>query len=408
MEKTPDSEYMKIAEAARFLGVTQRWVYHRVLSGELPASKVGGLYFISRKDLQALLAAGRVSPEPEGEKKSEPALPRLKCGFCYHLLKSDDEIGGTCEKEGCQEFICKQCWNLNIHTCAQHSPNREQRLRNAQEQKQAGLLPVLVKANEAHLAETTFLNRIHSHLTSFSTLIHPTTGEAVNIPSWEEILETGDERTELMHLLGKVVLDSATISALPLNAWHHYTAKNKGKKTSSLEIHVQVISRMDEMARDGFDAAPLSLDVLNLWIERLIEAPAKTGNFNMVLLAATTGWDESACAAITGAQGYPFSHRLAMLYLFDMPGNALIYNALDDRSRRYAQLFSPVLGSEELHQLIQAINEKLAVYGSITLEEAAVLFPEQKEKLKEAFEAIAGEGKYKITEVKDMGIALIK
>ena len=49
------SEYLKISEAAQLLGVTKRWVYRRVLSGELPASKVGNLYFIHRSDLKSLM-----------------------------------------------------------------------------------------------------------------------------------------------------------------------------------------------------------------------------------------------------------------------------------------------------------------------------------------------------------------
>ena len=183
MANPPNSEYMKISEAASFLGVAERWVYRRVATGELPASKVGGLYFINRKDLQDLLDSSRVTPKTSEEFESGSPLPRLKCGFCYRIIKSDDEIGGVCEREGCPELICNKCWKLNIHTCVQHSPNREQRLLKAQQQKEAGEIPILVKSGEARLAETTFLNRIHAHLSSFTTLIHPSSGEVINIPS---------------------------------------------------------------------------------------------------------------------------------------------------------------------------------------------------------------------------------
>jgi len=103
------SEYLKVAEAARLLGVTHRWVYRRVLSGELPASKVGGLYFIHRKDLQELMETGRIEPDKEIESEPEKTLPGLKCSACLRLLKDESEIGGGCESDGCGEIICQRC-----------------------------------------------------------------------------------------------------------------------------------------------------------------------------------------------------------------------------------------------------------------------------------------------------------
>jgi len=408
MTNSPNSEYMKIAEAARFLGVTQRWVYRRVLSGELPASKVGGLYFINRKDLQSLLDAGRVIPEGGETSDEGSVLPRLKCGFCYRLLKDESEIAGVCENDGCGEIICQKCWELNIHTCARHSPSREQRLQKAEEQKKDGSLSFLIKANSARLAEITFLNRIHSHLSGFSTLIHPVSGEAVNITSWEEILETGDERTELMHLLGKVVLDSSTTTQLPLNAWHHYKTKTKNKKTNPLEIYVQSFSRMERMVRDGFDTQPLSADALMECIERFIEVPAKTGNFHLALFASTTGWEDAARDIVTGGQGYAFSHRLALLYLFDMEKNELIYNLKDDRARRYAELFRPVLAFEELSEVIQAIQKYMGAHESLTLDEAQRSIPFTPEKIQNAFAKMAETGEFVVTDIKGLGSTLVK
>lgn len=407
MANPPNSEYMKISEAASFLGVAERWVYRRVATGELPASKVGGLYFINRKDLQDLLDSSRVTPKTSEEFESDSPLPRLKCGFCYRIIKSDDEIGGVCEREGCLELICNKCWKLNIHTCVQHSPNREQRLLKAQQQKEAGEIPILVKSGEARLAETTFLNRIHAHLSSFTTLIHPSSGEVINIPSWDQILETGDQRAELMHLLGKVVLDSTTTAQQPLNAWHHYLTKAKNKKTNPLEVHIQVLSHMETMVRDGFDIQPLLASELAEWIEKVIEQPSKSGNFRLVLLASATGWDASARQVITGSGGYAYSHRLALVYLFDMDKRELIFNTSDDRARRYSELFKPVLSSEELGNVIQAIKEIMNTRDSLTLVDAVNKLAYAPEQIKSAFDALAQSESYVILDIEDFGKTLV-
>ncbi len=408
MTNSPNSEYMKIAEAARFLGVTQRWVYRRVLSGELPASKVGGLYFISRKDLQSLLDAGRVIPGAEENPEQESVIPRLKCGFCYRLLQSENEVGGVCEHADCGEIICQKCWELNIHTCVRHSPTRDQRLQQASKEIETGALNVLVKEDVARLNETSFLNRIHARLSGFSTLIHPVSGEAVNVASWDEILETGDDRTELMHLLGKVVLDTATTSQLPLNAWHHYLTRVKNKKVNPLEVHVQVVSHMETMVRDGFDTQRFSAKDLGDWIEKLIEVPSKTGNFRLVLLASTTGWDDSARQVITGGSGFAFNHRLALLYLFDMGTKELIFNTADDRARRYSDLFRPILIDEDLSEVIQAVIKLMGIHDSISLKNAQQTLSYPEELVSLAFEKMTKNGDFVLIEISGFGITLTK
>lgn len=408
MTTLPPSEYMKIAEAARFLGVTQRWVYRRVLTGELPASKVGGLYFINRRDLQALIDGGRVNPSSEEALESSPVLPRLKCGFCYRLLSDESEIGGLCTTTNCGEIICQKCWELGIHNCARHSPSRADRLQSAREGKQSGEVEVLIEAPAARFAEINFLNRIHARLQGFSTLIHPLSGEAINIPSWDDILETGDERAELMHLLGKVALDTNTLSQQPLNAWHHYLAKPKARKGSALEVHVQVISNMEKMVRDGFDTRPLGLNDLYAWIEKLVELPAKSGNFRLVLLASPTGWEDTVLNLITGNGAAAFSHRLALLYLINLEKGEPIYNTSDAHARRYAELFRPVLPDEETGLLLQAIEDLMGVHDSLTLEEAQKSLPYPPEKVNQAFTSMAEGGVYILTEIKGLGTTLVK
>ncbi len=406
MTSLPTSEYMKIAEAARFLGVTQRWVYRRVLSGELPASKVGGLYFIQRKDLQALLDGGRVAPSPEDKLESASPLPRLKCGFCYRLLADESEVGGMCSSAGCGELICDKCWQLHIHTCVRHSPTRAERLQSAREGKQSGVVSLLVEAPEARLSEINFLNRIHARLGGYSTLIHPLSGEALDIPSWDAVLETGDERAELMHLLGKVALDADTTSQIPLNAWHHYTLKPKARKASTLELYVQVAANMEKMVRDGFDTLPLTLADLNAWIEKLIEQPARSGNFRLVLLASATGWEPRVLEALSGA--VPFSHRLALLYLFDLGSNTLLFNNADAAARRYAELFRPMLPDEETAQVIHVIIDLMGAHDSLRLEDACSSLPYPAEKVNQAFNAMAAGGDYILTEIKGLGTTLVR
>jgi excisionase family DNA binding protein len=51
-------ELWDIARVAAYLGVTERTVYNKVRSGELPAVRIGRLWRVRAADLEAWLAAG--------------------------------------------------------------------------------------------------------------------------------------------------------------------------------------------------------------------------------------------------------------------------------------------------------------------------------------------------------------
>lgn len=405
---TDPSQYLKIDEAARLLGVSRRWVYRRIWSGELPASKVGGLYFIPRQALQALLAGGRpLADEPE---PTAPVSARLKCGACYRLLESDAEIGEVCQSEGCAELICSQCLAEGVQHCAQHSPSREQKWEAVQRRFQQGELPLLLKSSSARLRELNFLNRIQMRLETIRSLFHPQTGESITIPDWNLLLEQHDERAEVMRLRGKVVLDTGMLAQTPLNAAVTYRLPlMRNQKGAPLEIHVQVFSRLENMLRDGFDTQPLSAEQLQAHIIRLSEAAQRGVAFQIVVLAATTGWDAAARQVLLGDEREKaFSHRQFLLYLFDLERSELLYNRRDDRLRLYAELFAPLLPAEELEDVIRMIEKEMLVYDSLTLQYAIEILPYPAATLQRAFERLAGAGKYALTDVPNLGLTLVR
>ena len=155
------SEYLKIGDAARIMGVTRRTVYRRIWKGELPASKVGGIYLIRRADLEAMINQGRTVLPIQAEVSPVSAL---KCGACFRLLESDSQIAELCHAEGCDELICTQCWSDGVRHCTRHAPDRNQKWEQALQKHQSVEYPVLVKGANARLQEINFLNRIQARV----------------------------------------------------------------------------------------------------------------------------------------------------------------------------------------------------------------------------------------------------
>ncbi len=408
MDPIETSEYLKIAEAAQFLGVSRRTIYRWVWSGELPANRVGGLYLIHRGDLQAMLTRKR--PSTSSDKSEETAL--LKCGVCYRLIQNDQQVGEACAAEGCYELICSRCYEEGHRHCTRHSPTREQRIAEAREQKQRGEIPVLVEAQNARLREINYLTRIQIRLTRFASLLHPLTGETLNIPNWDAVLEDGDERAEVMRLLGRVALDADQLMRYPVNPWLHYNLPlPRQAKGGAVSINVHLLSRLAPMIREGYDASPFKAEDLSSWIMRLSSRNVADG-FELLLLAASTGWDQSARRILLGNSqetgGSPLVHRYGLLYLFDLEKGELIFSPVDERARRYAELFRPLLLSEEVEEIHRLIQSEMIAYETLTLQHAAQIMSYPEPVIRQAFEALASTGRYSLIETPGIGLALVK
>lgn len=404
-----DPEYLKIGEAARFLGVNPRTIYRRVWSGELPAARIGGLYFIRKSDLESLLSQRRIESQDDLALDTAP----LKCSLCYRLLSSDSLIGEVCSTEGCQEIICVDCVSKGFHSCSRHSPSLEQRLAEAEQHYRSGEFPLLVKASSARLREINFLNRLRTRLQSMNSFLHPVTGEVVDVPDWSAILEQGDSRAEVMHLLGKVVIGTDTLSRTPLNTWLiGRPSLPKGAKGIPVRVEIRVLSRLTEMVQNGYDGRPMTDDDLVPLLTRYSEEIRQEMEVRLVVLASVTGWDAAARLLIQGStedkSRLPFAQRSMMLYLFDLEKGDLIYNAQDERTRRYAELFVPTLPTEELDEVKAAIEKEMVLYDSLTLENAVQDLSFSRSQIEMAFERLASTGRYTLVQIPNLGLTIAR
>jgi excisionase family DNA binding protein len=405
----PDPEYLKIGEAARFLGVNPRTIYRRVWSGDLPAARIGGLYFIRKSDLEVLLSARRAEIPDEHQTDSAP----LKCSLCYRLLSSDSQIGEVCAADDCDEIICVDCVSRGHHFCARHTPTLEQRITEAEQRHKSGEFPLFVKASSARLREINFLNRLRTRLQSMNSFLHPVTGELIDVPDWSSVLEQGDNRTEVMHLLGKVVIGTDTLSRMPLNTWLSGSpALPRGANGGPVRIEMRVLSRLDEMVQNGFDSRPFTDDDLIPLLTRYSDETRQEKEVRLVLLASVTGWDPSARLLIQGSTdnkgSLPFAHPSVMVYLFDLEKGDLIYNAQDDRILRYAELFVPTLPTEEIDEVKAAIEKELVLYDSLTLENAVQELTYTRSQIELAFERLASTGRFSLVQIPNLGLTLTR
>ena len=416
-----NKEYLKISEAAKLLGISQKTVYRWVVSGELAASRVGGLHLIRRADLDARLARGEIGTQTGAFSQSvsnvsqaspEPVLSSelTKCATCYQLIQGSNQLGGNCTLDDCAQPICANCFAKGVRYCLVHRPTTEQSFRAAEEKLQRGEFSLLVKGPDARQAELIFLNRIDARLSNIKSLVHPQSGELINIPAWDAARQSSDEQTRLLKLLNKLFLDSASLLRYPLNAANSYRLlPGKGQKGAPLEIVIQVCSRMERMVKQQFETEALDRESLSATLARYTEDLEREQIFRILVLASTSGWDASSRQLIQGSQpGSAYYQRRALVYLYDFKTGELIFDTADERTRGYAELFSPILPDEELLEVQRALEEEMLTRDSLALVDAFGIFPFKRGMLEAAFDRLAQTGGYSLVDLPQIGKALLR
>ena len=401
-------DILKIDDAARYLGVTRRWVYRRIWSGDLPASKVGGLYFLRRQDIEGLLDQGRLAGV--SQENADPGLEILKCAYCFRLISSDALSAEPCQAEDCDKLICTRCWAEGQRYCLRHIPERESLWQAAMQKFRQGDFPVLVKANLARLREVNLIQRFQTRLGSINTLRHPLTDEVLTIQNWETLREESDERSEIMRMLDKMVLESDWTAQIPLNTCLRYKvpADNR-QKPFPVAVVAQVLSRSKTILQLGYDNQPLGPDELTPVLVKLGEQAQRDQVFTLIMLAATTGWNAEARTLVRGeSTGTAFSHRWLLVYLNDLENRDLIYNRSDSRARGYADLFLSILPGEDVDEVINAIEKEMGMYDSMTLPQALQTLSYSQSSIEKAFAQMAANGRFALTEIQGIGQAIVR
>lgn len=395
----------RIKEVAELLGVSTRTVYRRIWANQLPAVKIGGLYYIRQADLDKT-----ITQNSQEFSKPESVSPKIvKCGSCLKILRKPEQISQRCNSAGCLEVICTDCLSKGKNKCRAHQSLTDP-IALRQPPDQEG--PVKVRASQARLREINYLNRLRSRIRQIESLAHPNSGILLPIPNWEEILKTGDERVTVLRLKGKVLLDTRETSEQPLNTWLQYIYKPaKGELAEPLIIEIRVLSRLEVMVATGMDTYPLDEQDLEQVLVQASDSLPDDGTFKLLVLASSTGWTQAAREIITGsATQSSFSQDNLLVYLFDMQSNSLTYPLKDIRSVQYAELFNPVLISEEALDVELEIENLLLEKGhsSLTLFNAAKELPFSELVIIETFKRMAAKGTYRLVEMEDIGLAIQK
>lgn len=399
------SQYLSIKDVAEWLNVDYKTIYRLIRQNELPAAKVGGVYRISREDVEHYVEQPTYASTPAVTPAQATPAP-LKCGVCQRLLRDANDVGGRCTDPHCTAVICNTCWTKDERRyCAKHQPTHADLLRAAQT---AGTPTRLLVAPEARRREQNYIARFDTKVRRITKLWHPLQQQVITPPRpWDALHLESDAVETLMVLMHTGFLSENLEREMPLNVASRYTLPGAEARPGMI-LEAQVLSDLPKLVKQGFTAEPLGVDALMPVLERCAKMAEAQSAAYLIGLAATSGWSAEAIAVVAGDVGRTYHHPRVLPCLVDLESFTLIFNAQDARIAPLAALFTPRLPEEELEYAITLIEHELASSHSVA---AADLLSEpgiDTALIHRAFAHLVQQGTHRIETLPDIGEVIVR
>lgn len=407
------SEFLSIKDAAAFLDVEYKTVYHLVTSGKLPAARVGKLYRIDRKDLEAYLQASKKATAT----MATPVSPddHLLCGYCGRVIPNPDQSGGQCDERACDELICAVCWGRGVRYCRTHQPTPDEQLAWARQALAQGRVDRVVTAIEARQREQAFLARFEERVFGVAAVQHPLTGEVIQVRNWNDVRTYTDESARLLDLLGVAYLEHATVAVTPINAGVRFDlwegSLGRSRPRQGLVLEARCVSDLAAHVSRKLVTEPSALALLMTHLNvRQMEAE-QTNTLFVTALAATAGWDQDSVRYVAASpEGRSYRHRLLLPVLVDLHTGQLTFNHTDERLKGFVGLFNLAREVEQVLRVRRLIESKIEAEhrrGGVTLSEVVEEFREDPALVRQAFDQLAQDYRYRFVADKDTGGMLL-
>lgn len=420
-------EFLAIQEVAEWLGVSEKTVSRLVLSGQLPATRVGGSYRLRQGDIQDYLDRQQVLLQSRTRPADNPALnisldniPGVtpgasSCARCGRLFKGPSAHGGECQEPVCGLPLCRLCWaNGYDRYCRSHRRSTEQKLAAARERLARGELAAVVSAEDARKQEFVFIQRFDQKIRETRHITGPLDGVRYPVTSWDAIHSQTEELNETRLNRLRLTRPECDASALPLNLTSCYSlprpARPGGRRGATFSICAAAVSDLEEMAANGFSASFATRSFLLKALEERAAANKMTDSFTVLGLASPTGWSAEAIAMVEGGKGAPgFSSLYVAACLVDLASGCLFHNPLDARLRPFIPLYRGELNYEAVDRIAGWVRQRLAQDRDImTMKQIGEELGAEDSLVKEACLALAKEGGFDIDQLPEYGLTICK
>ena len=357
------SKFMGIKEVAEYLGVEYKTVRKLIISGELPAGKIGGVYRIKKSDVdeyferqkqKTLEISKKITKEdyqicgycgktiyselsigghcqqcglplctdcwdieklryckehlqkPTSEKGPESQITTAQyCSRCGKQITPLRKLAGKCQEPSCENMLCQDCWQIvDDRFCKEHRMTKNKKLEQAQKALKEGKIKLIVTSYSAKQKELNFLGRFEQNFANLPVYINPFNNEKIAIKSIDKIRKSFDGTYKIKEMVKNDQEFEALRELIPLNIRIQYPILKAQKKlvakgNKGIVVEAFSYSHIDSYMKNGFDINPATNSELLTLINNYLKKAEEEDNLYIVGIASTTGWDQEAIQLIS-------------------------------------------------------------------------------------------------------------
>lgn len=400
--------YLKIEDVAKTLNLDYKTCYKLVLSGQIPAAKIGAQYRISQADLDQFLNSRRtcVGSTAAVESAGEVAC----CARCGVAFRVPSMVAGKCASPDCDAPLCNDCWErAGDRFCADHAQPEERvkAIEEARERRRRGEIPVFITPDRARQRELTFISRFDQSVRKLTGVDSPWDRGWTPVRDWASLC--CEEPGLLPRGAATIVKYGRGRRVLPRNATSFYYLGATGSKKKPFALAASSFSRVEAYQNQGFDTARAGRETLLEILENAVDLTVNRGTRLVLGVASPTGWDAEAEEAVVGSvTERGFSHADIVLVLVDLDRNSFKFNPADSRAGRVLDLFIGELEEETLARVTEAVRHELFLRDSLTLTDAVKAAGETEHLVLKCFSRLQSEGGYTVDWIKGLGSVISK
>ncbi|MCW1970512.1 MAG: helix-turn-helix domain-containing protein [Anaerolineae bacterium] len=427
-----EKSFLSIRDICEEFEVDYKTIYRAITGGELPSSRIGAMYRVTRADLEVYLKRKNDIVKPNRE---EPAAPPLNSNLKAYAQTSGNSPASR--PVASSPSASAKPNPLEEDRIDVFSPEEEQsflqiRLDEAKEQLRNKQIELMMTSLQAKQREINAINRFERKLRELvslrlpmsliSTLINrpledDSMSATVRLTNPAQYISNQDNSEQLMTALNTGFLEQSLLDRMPLNpskmlslptALISQYLPSGLKAMSSFLIELRLWSDLNAYANDGFVTTRISQTTLFGLITEAARQAEEVNCAHILAIASPVGWTQEAIDFISNELNPvdAYTHTLLMPVLVDLGRNIAFYNKHDSRIEPFVGLFTPVMRDERIAAAAAAIQENVRRYEYVPESDMPKLTEAPNDIWQAAVSRMLATGRYAKVEVKGIGTVL--
>lgn len=265
-----------------------------------------------------------------------------------------------------------------------------------------------ISADEARVAEQTFLRLVENSLDCVSEVSDPLRQVALHVKSWAKFAERIEPAEGLTNIGDPVPQIQRKRIAPRLGAGLAYDLRKQGlgRQQARVVVEARSIVRVERFAKEGFDDEPTSRTQVESLLNDIARQARDKDAWHLLVVASVTGWTAEAEDFLQGKGTRSFRDRFVSVVLFRSDAARFEYDDTDEKLLAFREAFAMNMDAAVLETARRFLGDYLQLHDSISLKTLVEELQISRKAGIQVCRALATVGAYSFDVLDDLGMVL--